>query len=140
MSKNVEHLTGMFKRKESRRNVIKWAVVSMAGLAPFLAPKSAWASQPTDAVRHAMLTVFKDQEAARTVGEKYLIDHVEDNDAVRLTEALFGQNPGRLSPRSLRRTLNQQRQDDFAADQYVLVDNWVLARSEARACALVALL
>lgn len=130
----------MFGRKEKRRDVLKWAAVSMASFVPLLSPKDTFASQPTDAVRHAMLTVFKDQEAARAVGERYLADHPEDNDALRLTETLFGENPGRLSPRSLRRTMNQQRQDDFAADRYVLVDNWVLARSEARACALVALL
>ncbi len=94
----------------------------------------------TRSLRDALFAVFKDQEAARAVGEQYLKEHPEDRDTNRLAAELFGPRPRRLSPQQVRRVLNRRRVDDFTNDRCALVSNWVLARSEARACALVALL
>lgn len=87
-----------------------------------------------------MLEVFRDQESARAVGERYLANYPEERDWRRLADDLFGHGPLRLSAQSARGVLARRKYDDFANDRCVLVDNWILARAEAQACALVALL
>jgi len=73
---------------------------------------------------------------AREVGRHYLALHPEDADLQRLTEGL-------LTPESLQdkaafaRRIGALRVRDFASDDTVCVDGWVLARVEARICALV---
>lgn len=133
-----------FMKRTSRRRFVGWAIGSLASFVPALSSTTSIAadlqSRRYEVLRNAMFAVFRDQEAARAVGERYLADHPEERDRERLVADLFGRMPIRLSARAVRGTLTQRRLDDFTNDQCVLVDNWVLARSEARACALVAML
>lgn len=98
--------------------------------------------RPPGAARAAVpATLFKDPEGAAAVGRRYLALYPEDADADRLTSILFDRAvPPGASADALRATLSRRRQRDFAEGETVVVDGWLLARSEARACALSALL
>ena len=89
----------------------------------------------------ALTTLFKDPEGASAVGRRYLALHPDEADADRLSEALFDTaQPFRPTAKTLRSDLSRQRECDFRDGDVVILDGWLLARSEARVCALTALL
>ncbi len=128
---------GVFGKTTPRRRVLTWALGSIAVLAGGLSNRH---TRRQETLHKAMLAVFRDQDSARAVGERYLANYPEERDWRRLADDLFGREPLRLPAQSARGILTRRRHDDFANDRCVLVDNWMLARSEAQACALVALL
>ena len=89
----------------------------------------------------ALTTFFKDPDGAAAVGRRYLALHPDEADADRLSEALFDSaQPSRATTEALRSDLSRQRQRDFRDGDVVILDGWLLARSEARVCALTVLL
>ena len=89
----------------------------------------------------ALTTLFKDPEGAAAIGRRYLALYPEEADAEHLAAALFqAPKPPRATTDALRSELSHQRQQDFRDGDVVVVDGWLLARSEARACALSTLL
>jgi hypothetical protein len=127
-----------------RRRVLAWALGPLAALVPVLSSRASLAvnrkTRRRETLHKAMLAVFRNQDAACTIGKRYLADHPEEGDWKRLADDLFGREPLRRSARGVRGILTRRRHDDFANDRCVLVDNWILARAEAQACALVVLL
>ncbi len=81
---------------------------------------------------------FRTPTAARAVGARYLAHYPGERQAGLLREALFA-NGLPTDPAALRRHIAALCRRDFAAGETVVVDGWILARSEARACALVSL-
>jgi len=80
----------------------------------------------------------REREAIARVGERYLEVEPADADEARLATALrdAGVDPEHLDrPDGLR----DAARADFRRDAVVLVDGWVISRSEARYAALVAL-
>jgi hypothetical protein len=79
-----------------------------------------------------------DRDAAAAVGRAYLDACPEEADPGRLEALLTGElREGSLD--SVRRRLANRRRGDFARGDVVVVRGWVLARSEARLCALISL-
>ncbi len=76
-------------------------------------------------------------EAWCAVGRKYLDIFPHESNLALLQNILFG-NSGHRGTGNLQ-LLAWQRQKDFEHGNIVLLDGWVLAQSEARACALMAL-
>ena len=82
--------------------------------------------------------VVQDRKAARIVGEQYLGAHPDEaNRAVLLSKLSLPPVPG--DRQSLRAHFDKCRHADFVNLDVVLIDGWVMARTEARTCALVAL-
>ena len=64
-----------------------------------------------------------------------------ENDAQALRTAIVHGDGRRLRmPWTKRPPISEQVRDDFAADRTVLVDGWMLSKTEARQCALLAAL
>lgn len=85
--------------------------------------------------------LFKDPERVAALGRRYLAHYPEDADADRLAVALFGDTTrSQADAATMRADLARQRERDFRDGEVVVVDGWLLARSEARVCALSALL
>lgn len=79
---------------------------------------------------------LRDPDAARALGFRYLEQRPDERDLSFLHAAtLAGAGEGRRSVESLRARFR----DDFRRGDTVLIDGWVLARTECRLCALVAL-
>jgi hypothetical protein len=96
---------------------------------------------------HGRLRAFaaSDPAAARTIGEGYLKAHANEVHAGILVSAVLARlelDPEAMQAMSaadLRERIDAAISDDFAADDVVALDGWVLSRTEARLCALVAL-
>jgi hypothetical protein len=112
-----------------------------AGLMQAAAPETAgWptATLPEDSIAG----LFSDSEAARAVGLRYLAYFPAEADREwlwRMLSANLKYHPS-ADPDSLGGALGNQCRQEFMAGSTVLVDGWILARSEARVCALLALL
>jgi hypothetical protein len=79
---------------------------------------------------------LRDPEAARRLGLAYLSRHPGERDFDLLHAAtLKGAGEGARAVRRLR----ARCREDFARGDTVRIDGWVLARTECRLCALVAL-
>ena len=79
---------------------------------------------------------LRDPEAARALGIRYLRQHPEERSLAFLHAAtLASAGEGARSVEALR----ARCREDFQRGDTVLIDRWVLARTECRLCALVAL-
>lgn len=122
-----------------RRSVLATAtMVLLAGAMPALVrPARSAIRDSCDAVA----TLWSDTGSACRVGRSYLAQVPEDADRDRLVAILFGEKGAhaRMPAEALRARFARARQRDFEAGDTVIVDGWVLARTEARLCALTAL-
>ena len=84
----------------------------------------------------ALVATLRDPNAARRVGKQVLAQYPAWDDAARLRRALSAEigDAGTLAKR-----LTQRMREDFEAGRVVLVDDWMLAQTEARLYALAAL-
>lgn len=79
-----------------------------------------------------------DEAAVRALGDRYLADHPQEREERRLAASVVSASRGpQLWSRA--RPLPEVVADEFAAGETVLVDGWVLSRTEARLCAALAL-
>jgi hypothetical protein len=76
------------------------------------------------------------RRSAAALGRAYLRRHPEEASAAGLALALERRLPGGMPPE---RALRRACAEDFAAGDTLRLDGWVLARSECRLCALLAL-
>jgi hypothetical protein len=86
-----------------------------------------------------LAALFTDRRSARAIGAAYLrtVDGAEAS-SEHLTRALLG-DIGTTGARELRSKIGSRIRRDFAEHEVVTVDGWMLSRTEARLCALVAL-
>jgi hypothetical protein len=83
--------------------------------------------------------LFTDLGPPRAIGHRYLQYSSQEKNRAFLKRAITGEK--RLhDAKQLRTLLAQKREDDFRTGAIVIVDGWILSRTEARTCALIALL
>lgn len=83
-------------------------------------------------------TLFGDLEAARSLGRHYLASYPDETIGVRLWAQELDRECRRWgTAERLRRALLEGRERDFRGGLVVVVQGWVLARIEARVCALL---
>lgn len=91
----------------------------------------------------AVARLFDELEPARRVGRAYLTDHpgeADERTLVRLLVATSGwDRASEASPTRLGELARSALTRDFERGKTVAVDGWILSRTEARLCALVAL-
>jgi hypothetical protein len=83
--------------------------------------------------------LFTDLDPPAAIGRRYLQDCPQEGDCAFLHKAITGETQPR-DARELRTLLAQKRERDFRNGDTAIVDGWVLARTEVRVCALIALL
>jgi hypothetical protein len=84
-----------------------------------------------------------DLQSLIRIGNSYLNEHTENGELDTLDEVLLDETETRLTNivYTVQRRLlaiNRQVQDEFARCETVICDGWVLAKSEARFCAMIA--
>jgi hypothetical protein len=133
-------------KKTGRRSVLLavagWALAPLAALARL--PLAASGAPNLDVQLLARLVAFFGEPgSAAALGAAYLRQAPEEADAGRLVTRLF---PGassaaleRWSDGALRSALAQRLAEDFAHSRTVILQGWVLSRSEARLFAAAAL-
>jgi hypothetical protein len=117
-------------------------LITMRGFAPAPVGYSGrYANSGLPALANALERVFSDRaSSARILGRKLLEQVPELRDPGRLLASIG--NPADLSElerSALLHQLDQMRCNDFAEGMTVTVDNWILSRTEAAVCALVAM-
>lgn len=96
-----------------------------------------------DPVSSGVASLFSDPARARAVGMEYLRTVAVESDPPRLRRLIMtrlglAERP-LPPPERLRAEIARGIREDFAAGQTVQVAGWILSRTEARVCALVAL-
>jgi hypothetical protein len=110
------------------------AVLSYEGLAHFLVGAPA----AEQAVERVLADMFRSPQKARALGKTYLASSPEGADPDTL-RARFAAAGSPVTPASFRLYFSNLRRQDFASNRIVVIDGWVLARSEAELCALLSL-
>ena len=133
----------------ARRNVLLSFLGLMAvpvlGLKNVLAASSEHAA--ADHLARQLATLVPHPESARLIGAAYLAATPQEADVMTLIKFLCPDLNGsglnarlQIPPRArLRRQLAAQRRDDFSEGRIVRLKGWIVANTEARLCALVAL-
>jgi hypothetical protein len=116
-------------------------VVSALGIAAVIAatPGFGVALPSTAFARHGR-ALWRDPRAVRAVGRHYLAMARDEADRARLSGLVFG--AAALPDDSfagLQRHIATRRARDFAAGDTVMLEGWILTRTEARLCALCTL-
>lgn len=102
-------------------------------------------STPNDAGNRLSQIFAQDMQAARAIGHAYLREVPGESNAGILAEMIVRSGPVRLrrldslSKKDLMDTLRALIRQDFVSENTVMLDGWVLSRTEARLCALCAL-
>jgi hypothetical protein len=84
--------------------------------------------------------LFTDRCSAEAVGAAYLRS-VDDAEARPewLVRSILGDGPATMDQAELKRVIGTRIRRDFTENAVVMVDGWMLSRTEARLCALIAL-
>lgn len=83
-----------------------------------MSPINIWGS----AKKPHLLQVFNNETTVKAIGQKYLLQFPKEKE--QLNELLAGIND-----------MKKRSTDEFRSANYVTIDGWVLAQSEARECA-----
>ncbi|MGF1499198.1 MAG: hypothetical protein ACFB8W_20575 [Elainellaceae cyanobacterium] len=131
-----------------RRTVLKAVLFSLAALIPGLSHRRAnqtiIGTSDRNLERH-LLSVFSNRENARVVGKTYLSSIPESlhRDAI-LSEICLSCSGGvealsNMNTQALKEWFDRRQRNDFAEGRTVMVDGWVLSKTEVDICALAAL-
>jgi len=115
-----------------RRDVL--LALGALALGGALGPRGAAA--PADLPERDLASRLRNPDAARELGNRYLGLHPEERDLAFLRAATLAR-AGEGAPSI--DALHARCRDDFQRGDTVVIDRWVLARTEGRLCALVAL-
>ena len=122
-----------------RRRLLATTLALWTGALPF----SQVLASPTRNNSEKTVPWSKDSPAKIWLGQRYLLLHPEECSAERLAYLLSGRRFVNATEifdcRELRQSVCQQRDEDFRSGNVVLIDGWVLARTEARLFALTAI-
>ena len=89
--------------------------------------------------RRCLLGLFGDLETPRLLGKRYLDLYPQETQRALILAAHIQTAQTRTS-NELRKLLARKRECDFRNGEIVIVDGWLLARTEVEACALTVLL
>jgi hypothetical protein len=116
----------------SRRHLLRVALGAAAGALAGLIARPA--------PRATAGALFRDRPSAERIGRRYLASPTAEQDRTTILAASPGLARALAAPRDqAARQLQQAIDADFRHGDIAVVDGWVMAKSEARFCALVAL-
>ena len=115
----------------------------LIGLAAFGPARATWAAAVAGDDRDLggdIARIFRNAKDPRSIGRCYLATYPEEAAGARRLAEELRREQGRLPGREgVRRALADWRRQDLEDGMVVVVGGWVLARTEARACALTVL-
>jgi hypothetical protein len=98
-----------------------------------------------DRLTRRLSRLFTDKDSARAVGARYLARFPQEANVRLLTALICGSTErmwqlADLDTPILRQALARQNIEDFSSGRTVVVDGWTLSETEARLCAIVAII
>lgn len=133
----TKNLPPSFGRRRILRGATFAFIGGCSGSASLIGRGFARTRDDAHGVEQAMSDLLQDQEAARAIGVRYREGFPEARDRIALIadiEASLGRGPVNS------RKLEQRIRQDFADENTIILDGWVLSRTEARLCALATFL
>ena len=123
---------------------ITLAALPLLSSVPWLTRAPGRGTSATRVIAAELSGLVDARASARAVGEAYLALRLEERSADLLTESILADLASdvpwhALTTEQLRAFLVLRIQNDFARAMTVEIDGWMLSRTEARLCALVAL-
>jgi hypothetical protein len=117
------------KRRQFGLAILGGSLLGLSGLSEMLSanPVSVEAS------------LFTHHHSAIALGKHYLTLYPEEANYEWLTTQTLHRLPANTEPHAIKKALKIQRQKDFYDGNTVMVEGWVLSRTEVRLCALLAL-
>ena len=97
----------------------------------------------TDPLSTKLADFFYDKESAKAVGLEYLRTVPMEGNTGKLTQLICSSHHeelARAGRTKLKGILLRQQREDFKAGRIVCVQGWILSETEARLCALTALM
>lgn len=115
----------------------KFLLLASAGGTAIAIPSIYYTQQVPDydkslTIPHSLSLIWE-KETILTTGRKYIEKFPEENSERSLTRALF------TDSQITNDHLESKSKRDFESSQYVIIDGWMLSRTEARQCALLAI-
>jgi len=111
----------------------------MGALALLVSPRIGRFTPAQDATER-LVGLLHDGESARAVGRAYLLQEPAEADVTHLMALL---DPVGVAARGeaelLRQTIAARHRNDFGCGRTVILDGWILSRTEVRLCALAAI-
>jgi hypothetical protein len=83
--------------------------------------------------------VFNDVKSAQELGKRYLDTHPQERKEKHLWKSLankVGIKNIYSDPKAFKKVLAQQNQEDFRNEDVVIVDGWLMGRTEVEVCGL----
>ena len=90
-------------------------------------------------IKRSLLGLFGDLDSPRILGKRYLDLYPEETQRVLLLAGRI-QSAQLGTSSAVRKFLAQQREFDFRNCEIVIIDGWLLSRTEVEVCALTVLL
>lgn len=113
---------------QTRRDLLRLGLLAIA-VFPFARDR------PEPDVAERVSALFRRPERAQSVGARYLVSQPGAQSATReLGATIRARPPGDTA--ALRAFLRARTREDFRTERIVLLDGWILAETEAQACAL----
>jgi hypothetical protein len=128
----------------TRRSVLV-ALVRGGGLALALGRQvaiAATSSRPVDPIVAKLRSLLSDPVGARCIGQIYLSQASAESDPAHLASLILsslrltGEDSLRVQRAALSKLFGAEVRADFAAGRTVVLNGWILSRTEARVCAL----
>ena len=88
---------------------------------------------------HCLTEVFSDLEGMQEIGRRWLEINFNEMTHSQMLRRLISRSLPQ-EPEDLRRYIAEARERDFQNDDIVIVDGWILSRTEVHICALAFLL
>ncbi len=132
---------------ESRRNFLR-ALLGVSALAlvyPARAPFSFREAGSCDLLAVNLANFFRDKESAQIIGMEYLRCMPRERNVGSLIDRIFSCGTlcqtefAEAGMKKGRELLLQQIREDFEQERTVNIEGWILSQTEARLCALTAL-
>jgi hypothetical protein len=89
-------------------------------------------------IEHSLRELFSDIDAARGLGKRYMDLYPREAQRIVLLDKLLLSAPG--TSRELKTIISREREYDFRDNRTIIIDGWLLARTEVEVCALTIML
>lgn len=100
-------------------------------------------SQPDPLYTPEILSHFCDEKILRTIGIKYRNSVTKENEKQLLIDLILKDVNGKKINSSnkllVNKLINKKIKEDFTASEIVVINGWVISKTEARQCALLSL-
>ena len=90
-------------------------------------------------IKQCLLGLFEDLDSPRILGKRYLDLYPHEKPRAQLLAARI-QSSQPWTTSNLKKSLARERELDFQSGKIVIVDGWLLSRTELEVCALTVLL